>query len=425
MEFDVFSQSDVGCVRTNNEDAYFVSPDHGLFVVCDGMGGHNAGEVASQLSCKLISSELCSTRVANMKEKFEGSGHPEDLRALQRTVEQAVSSACRAIFEEAMNDPAKAGMGTTCTVVLFAGRDKAVLAHVGDSRLYLVRGEDIHQISEDHTYVNELVKRGLLKKSEAHDHPQGNVLSRAMGVQPNVAIDTMLFDIDADDTLLLCSDGLYNYYPEAKELIPTLKDGDIRQSLGTLVNTAKERGGHDNITGVVIRIKTGEIPVAAAERLKILKKIAIFSHLQHLELMKVLGTAQMAKVNQGDNLITEGEVGDVMYVVVKGEVDIIKGEDVLTTLPAGVHLGEMALVDNAPRSATARARTDLDILLIRRDEFFNIVRAEPVIATKLLWSLVQVLSGRLRQTNAALEGARRELAGDIEGFEILFDDDDE
>ena len=145
-------------------------------------------------------------------------------------------------------------MGTTCTVVLFAGRDKAVLAHVGDSRLYLVRGEDVHQISEDHTYVNELVKRGLLEERSPRP-PAGQCPLARHGGSAQRRDRHHALDIDADDTLLLCSDGLYNYYPEAKELIPTLKDGDIRQSLGTLVNTAKERGGHDNITGVVIELR--------------------------------------------------------------------------------------------------------------------------------------------------------------------------
>ena len=196
-----------------------------------------------------------------------------------------------------MNDPAKAGMGTTCTVVLFAGRDKAVWPT--SATAVSIWSEAKISTKFRRPYLRQRAREAWPPQEERSPRPPAGQCPLARhGGSAQRRDRHHALRYRCRRYLLLCSDGLYNYYPEAKELIPTLKDGDIRQSLGTLVNTAKERGGHDNITGVVIRIKTGEIPVAAAERLKILKKIAIFSHLQHLELMKVLGTAQMAKVNK-------------------------------------------------------------------------------------------------------------------------------
>lgn len=426
----VAARTDVGCVRTNNEDAFFTDADAGIYIVCDGMGGHNAGEVASQLTCEIVARELRSDTTRAALAKFKESGKTKDSKNLRKLMEAAVTTACREVFGAASKDATKAGMGTTCTVVLLADHGKGVLGHVGDSRLYVKRRSTVYQLSEDHTYVNELVKRGIINRSEAQDHPQGNVLSRALGVQPSVAVDTMIFDIDPGDTYMLCSDGVYNYFGDHQELLKPLSAGSLQEGIFEIIDTALNRGGHDNATIVALRFSdtapTNAAAIAADERIAILKQIPIFSHLNYNELVKVLGLTQIDKFAQGAELISEGQSGEEMYVVLSGDTEILKGGDVLTTLPAGVHLGEMAMVDSAPRSATARAKNDLNVLTMKRSEFFSIVRSEPVIATKLLWSLVQVLSGRLRETNDALQGAREELADqdDTGAFEILFDDGD-
>ena len=431
MKLSVAAKTDVGRVRTNNEDYLLSVAAEGLFIVCDGMGGHNAGEVASQMTCEVVARELTNNVTQAAIDQYKKTGTADDAKALKKIVETAIVTACREVFGAASRDSGKAGMGTTCTAVLLIGHRKGIMGHVGDSRLYVSRSNSVHQLSEDHTYVNELVKRGIIRRSEAHDHPQGNVLSRALGVQPTVAVDTMIFDLDPGDTFLLCSDGVHNYFNEALEFLPHLALPDLQAGLDSLINLALERGGHDNATGISFRVESvaagGSVSVAADERIAILKRIPIFTHLNYHELVKVLGLTQLTTIEASRNLTEEGQAGSEMYVVLSGETEIVKGDDVIATLPAGVHLGEMALVDNAPRSATARAKTDLSVLTMRREEFFSLIKTEPVIATKLLWSLVQVLSGRLRDTNEALKGARQELAGthdDTGAFEILFDDEE-
>ena len=297
MEFSVASHTDVGRVRTNNEDNLLVAEDLGLFVVCDGMGGHNAGEVASKLACDLVAQELAGA--GKLRDRFEASGKPSDLKVVRKAMEQALSNACKEIYRQAQRNPEQQGMGTTCTAVMLMGHNKGILGHVGDSRLYVLRAGVLHQLTEDHTYVNELVKRGALSREQAKNHPQGNVLSRAMGVQPSINVDTMIFDLDPGDTYLLCSDGMYNYYPEAQELAVSLQMPNLDAGLRNLISVALERGGHDNCTGIVFRIG-GAVPhadagVAAEQRIAILKRIPIFSHLTYHELVKVLGLTQLTR----------------------------------------------------------------------------------------------------------------------------------
>lgn len=423
MEFTVASRTDVGRVRTNNEDNFLVDEELGLFVVADGMGGHSAGEVASKTACEVLQKELSG--LTKQREKYKQSGKNSDLKALGKGVEAAMVAACKAIYKTAAKNPELAGMGCTCTLMFLVGNNKGILGHVGDSRLFLLRGGAIHQLSEDHTFVNELLRRGAITKAQAKNHPQGNVLSRAMGPQPNVAVDTMIFDIDPGDVYLLCSDGLYNYFPEPDEMVPSLGSVDQVGALNQLIDAALERGGHDNVTGITVRFAGGQqnVAIAAQQRIAILKRIPIFAHLTYNELVKVVGLTLMRHKNGGEDIVVEGEMGDELFVVLAGEVDVLKGNDVLVTLQAGAHLGEMAMIDNAPRSATVRAKQPTSLLVMRREEFFGLIRSEPVIATKLLWSFVQVMSTRLRETNEALKGARAAAAVDDSEFEIFIDDE--
>ncbi|MBI3179219.1 MAG: cyclic nucleotide-binding domain-containing protein [Deltaproteobacteria bacterium] len=418
----VVTRTDIGRVRTNNEDAFLADHDLGLFAVCDGMGGHQAGEVAARTTCDTVHRELAAA--AKLRGRFLASGSPTDAIALRRAVEAAILSACKEVYRQASRTPELAGMGTTCTVVLLIGHNKGILGHVGDSRLFVLRGGRVHQLSEDHTYVNELVKRGALTREQARNHPQGNVLSRALGVQPTVAVDTMIFDIDPGDTYLLCSDGLYNYYPDSDELAQGLSDTVLANGVNLLIDRALTRGGHDNCTAIALRFAGAPVltPTAAEQRIAMLKRIPFFAHLTYPELVKVVGLTELGRAGAGQEVIQEGEQGDELYVILSGEVTIIKDAQTIATLKAGAHVGEMGLIDNAPRSATVRAKTDVNLLVMRREEFFSLIRGEPLIAAKLLWSFLQVLSGRLRDTNEQLRGARSKLASS-EGLEVFIDEE--
>ena len=230
------ASTDVGRVRQNNEDSHLVSPP--LYAVADGMGGGAAGEVASGLAMHTLQEFVQS-----------GNGHPP-------TLSEWVVAANRAIFERASERPDEAGMGTTITAVL-AEDDRLRLAHVGDSRAYLLRDGDLVQLTEDHTRVNRMLREGLLTQDEAAVHPQRNVVTRALGIGATVQVDETEVRVRDGDRLLLCSDGLTDLVTE-DEIAAILRSFPADEAAcRSLVDLALERGGRDNVTVIVASFAMG------------------------------------------------------------------------------------------------------------------------------------------------------------------------
>ena len=243
--------TDVGVVRDHNEDSAHVDPANRFFIVADGMGGHAAGEVASAMA------------VESVKKTLEGAGplidafaaRPDDTtrRALVQLLQGAVLSAHQSVFQRGARESDKAGMGTTLDVVLIAGRE-AFVAHVGDSRTYLIRNGKAAQLTTDHTVAEVLVIEGKLTIEEALVSPYRTVLVNAIGVAADVGVEMAHLQLREGDKLLVCSDGLHDYFLAEQELADMLGDGTPQTTLTAIVETAKERGGHDNITGVVVTV---------------------------------------------------------------------------------------------------------------------------------------------------------------------------
>ena len=226
--------TDTGRRRRQNEDAYVSEPP--LFAIADGMGGAQAGEVASRLAS------------AALREGGAGSGGEERIVEL-------IQEANRRVYDRASTDPATSGMGTTMTVALVDG-DRVAFGHVGDSRAYLVRDGELVQLTEDHSLVNELMKSGKLSPEEAYLHPQRSVITRAVGTDPDVDVDTFTVDAHTGDLFLLCSDGLTDAVSAdvILELVERERD-DIDGALRVLVKAANRGGGEDNITIVAFEIE--------------------------------------------------------------------------------------------------------------------------------------------------------------------------
>ncbi len=407
-------KTDVGQKRDHNEDALLLDAGLGLYVVCDGMGGHAAGEVASAHAVKTVQ-RVMQENLALIEEARKEKGIDARERLIS-VVEGAVNTACSEIFAMATADNGKAGMGTTLVMMLVVG-GKGLMAHVGDSRLYMVRAGQIHQLSEDHSYTSEMVKRGKMTREQARTSPYANVITRAVGIQKNVQVDTLMFDMIPGDTFLLCSDGLHGYYDDPNDLADTLSQGEHEKIPEALINTANTRGGKDNITAVVMRAVADEDDKALEEaratevnlKLDTLKKIPLFRFLTYQELVKVLNITYLETYESGVQIIKEGDSGEELYIVLAGRVVVSRQGQEIVELHPGVHFGEMALVDQSPRSATITARDSTRLLVVQRRSFYTLIRKEPVLAVKLLWSFVQVLSRRLRETNEALSGARSAL----------------
>lgn len=233
--------TDIGCEREINEDRYAVvdSPAGRAWIVCDGMGGALGGELAAQLAIDAV------------RRGLEARDFESPCAALRSAIEEAN----RVIVLRRQN-PAFSAMGTTVVGALVQG-DEVVIAHAGDSRAYLVRAGEIQQLTVDHTYVQDLVDRGAISPDEALSHPQAHVLTRCLGAEPRLVIDTheyWIWDVDAsepEDKLILCSDGLYSLINDA-EISEIVSSHTPQESCVMLVEMAKARGGYDNITVAIL-----------------------------------------------------------------------------------------------------------------------------------------------------------------------------
>ncbi|RYF09189.1 MAG: Stp1/IreP family PP2C-type Ser/Thr phosphatase [Deltaproteobacteria bacterium] len=241
------SQSDVGQVREQNEDSLLVREDLGLFVVADGMGGHVGGKMASSLAVETIATQLAAC-VDQLDEPPQTS---LDASVVPRLLANAVRAACSTIYERAQAEPALHGMGTTVTALLIH-HERAFIAHVGDSRCYVQRGERIMQVTDDHSLVNEQIKAGLLSREQARQSRLKNIITRSVGFERDVAVDTFTLAIRPDDRFLLCSDGLINMVDD-QEIGATLAAHSLDTVPQRLVEMANARGGDDNITVVCVQ----------------------------------------------------------------------------------------------------------------------------------------------------------------------------
>jgi protein phosphatase len=249
LELQPFGVTDAGKVRQNNEDALLVGDgeDETLFVVADGIGGFEAGEVASSLAVEVL----------------------RDLRP-DRSFKTAIAEANRRILAAGRTDEKLSGMGTTVVAIRFGGTQReplAEVAHVGDSRAYLLRGGEMNPITEDHSLVAELVRSGDLTRDQAAEHPQKNLITRALGADEDVAVDTTVLPIAAGDRVLLCSDGLSDMVPEARisEILLDSPEDPERAARG-LLTAALDAGGNDNITVIVVDVKEQAPPPRRVRR---------------------------------------------------------------------------------------------------------------------------------------------------------------
>lgn len=242
--------SDTGRRRRRNEDSYVCEPP--LFAVADGMGGAQAGEVASRLAAAVL--------------------HEVNGEQLSRgAIAELIQEANRRVFQRSNEDAAASGMGTTMTVALVESSDTVAIGHVGDSRAYRVREGRLEQLTEDHSLVGEMMRSGKLSAEEAEAHPQRSVITRALGTEPDVDVDTFAVETQPGDVFLLCSDGLTTMVPD-REILSLLdaSGGDLDRAARRLVEAANRSGGEDNITVVVFEIaetdaeQTVRLPAAAA-----------------------------------------------------------------------------------------------------------------------------------------------------------------
>ncbi len=244
------AKSDIGKRRKINQDAFYLDEDLGYYVVADGMGGHAAGEIAARESVEATYDMMLQGR--KTIEEFRNNPITEETsRGICRLMESAVQSATYLVYGMAEQSPNYQGMGTTYSALLLVGA-YAVIAQVGDTRVYCIRDGETMQLTEDHTLINWQIREGIITPEEAKYSPHKNVITRAVGNKDYVEVDTQIISVEVGDRFLICSDGLHGYLRRGE--IPEIVEHGPTTACEMLIDLANDRGGKDNITVIVVEI---------------------------------------------------------------------------------------------------------------------------------------------------------------------------
>ena len=407
MEINAFALTDTGTAKNTNEDSYHLDHDLNLYIVADGMGGQAAGDVASATAVKVVTKYVNDRR--GTIRAFERSG--QDRGSILMILEEAVRLASLTLYEMSRENLSQRGMGTTVSCLLITAQ-RGFIAHVGDSRIYVVRQSDVIQLTEDHSLVNQLIRQGRMTPDEVKQASYKDAVTRAVGVYADVQVDTLDFELAAGDIFLLCTDGLSGALKDRREVHDLIDARGIKAAPKAFVDLARSRGGEDNITSIVIRVtaQRGEMNAPDSQdislKLNLLKKMPLFQHLTYVELVEVLNVSDVRSYTTGEHIFKKNDIGEELFVVLDGLVSIADKGLELAKLGTGGHFGEMSIMDKGPRSAEAIAKKSTRLIVVGRRPLFALMRREKEIAVKLLWCFVQVLNQRLRSTNEDLIRAR-------------------
>ncbi len=409
MNFRFSHQTDTGKKRSLNEDYLAFDESLGLFIVCDGMGGHQAGDIASKLGAQTLMSGLCDN--SRLRTLLKASDDSTKRKQVIEILSEAINVANRAIYEYSLKmtgDEAKsAGMGTTLVMALKT-ENGVFIAHVGDSRAYLMRGKSNLALTEDHSFVNELLRAGQISPEQAKKHPQRNMILRAMGVSEVVCPDIIFYEIMDGDMIILCSDGLHDYCSN-NDFLRFRRDHSFEDLTSEMINHALNGGGKDNITVMVLEWGSSDGPpmhphdITVQTKIETLMKINLFKALTYKETTQLLEVIRIKHVEEDMELITEGDAGEEMYLILKGEVEVIIDGKLVTELKPGNYFGEMSLIDKSPRSATIRSKGACKLMHLEREELFPLLKREPRIGLKIFWAFLQTMNQRLRDNNKLLQ----------------------
>ncbi|MFA5624320.1 MAG: cyclic nucleotide-binding domain-containing protein [Bradymonadales bacterium] len=389
--------SHVGLHKEHNEDFWGVDPSGYIFILADGMGGHAGGEVASRLACEGIVRSLLPHR--EELERLAEDAKPDSRQMLISALKGAIVKAERDIFDAAEADPRLKGMATTCDL-LFLINGILYISHVGDSRVYLLRGETGRQLTLDHN-VYEFLRAQGRSEEEIEGYPHRDKLVRALGMSGGAEIDTLQLDLRQGDRIVMCSDGLHRYLIGPTQLAQLYGTHDPQSAAEFLCEYALERGGEDNITVICVEISepgTRKHALETDSKITALERISFFRQLSYQEMLQVMPITFEQTIEAGSIVIKEGDAGENLFILVEGRCGVSRGGVELATLEPGNAFGELALLDRQPRSATVTALERCRVLVIRSSDFEKLTHSGNL-AVKILWNVVHELSERLRQTS--------------------------
>lgn len=379
------AETSVGKVREHNEDSHFIDPEAGIFIVCDGMGGHAAGEVASALAVKTIRRQWSADAMQSVADRWLAKGTPEARKQLLTTVTSGVLAAHDAIVGEAAADTGKKGMGTTVVAAIVVGGD-VVFAHCGDSRAYLVRDGITMQLTEDHTLLARLLAAGVDVDVDGDGSRFKSMLTNALGIGHECKVSCFVVPVADGDRFLLCSDGITEYLQENEigEVLTT--QPSPARSAQRLVEIALDRGGGDNATALVVRVlEAGETarPADALRRdEKTIHGCPLLEKLNPQQKLRSLRIALPREYAKGEKVPAQTLGDRVAWIIIEGEVN----QDGVIHGPGALLYPEALLADRPlpDKEGLAVAQTDMRLLALRSDDFKELCDDDPEIGEHLL-----------------------------------------
>ncbi len=388
-----YVNSRAGPGRLVSEDSCIVDDGLGLYVVCDGMGAHAAGEVASSLACEVI------RRVVSEEDSATDPSRP--------ILECALLEACRIIHDYGLSHPSARGLGTTATAILV--RDSSLwIGHVGDSRAYLIRDGQIHQLTRDHTVIGELVEQGVLSPEAASLSPYAHVLTRALGSHPVVLVDTLRVDLVAGDRIILCSDGVQPGLDGLRVALDAERranNGDQVDLARLLVDEASRGGSDDDMTAVEVLVRACDCKQREAEVVltyETLAEMSLFEELDFSQLALVVEHMRVRSVSENEVVIRRGTAGREIFIILEGALRAEREGKVVAEFTKGSHFGELAALSDHPRSTDVRAIIDSTLIELSYDAFQALVERDPVIGSKFYRALAEQICEQLLAMNELL-----------------------
>ena len=412
--------SDTGKVRKRNEDSIRLESDVRLVIVADGMGGYGGGDVASRIACEVVTDAVRAgyQAVDAFREALDegspfGRAVQEARLSVMKLLSDAAIEADSCIQRAAADDAATGseelvGMGSTVVMALFVA-DRAFVAHVGDSRAYLLRQGVPVRLTSDHSLLQGLVDGGMISQADVARFPMKNVLTRALGVPGTVLPDVIELELAAGDRVLLCSDWLYGLVRD--DMIGRLGGtGDLGRCTSKLVAYANAAGGTDNISVVIVEITATDDPgTPAADAANVQAQIqrnirekSIFRALSTAEWLRLYSSSPRLCFEDGETIFSAGQLGDGMYCVLQGAVDIIRDGRSVHVFGSGTTLSEMSLTEEKIRLVNAVAKGETTVMRLSRIDFLALCDRWPVTANRLLRQLQAQTAASLRDTRDEL-----------------------
>lgn len=402
------SASQAGSSKATNQDAYLVDDRLGIHLVCDGMGGHRGGETAAQLACNTTLNYL-----RKHQEAILGfAAGTESKETLVDLVTSAILTANTEIYRMAAAEPSLAGMGTTLAMLLITG-NLGIVAHVGSSRVYLYRNDQLTQLTKDHTLSQELIDRGLMTEAKAAKWAYGRVLSRALGPMEAVVVNTLQLDILPGDRFVLATDGITTALTadEIKAVLANSSQDTVAQLLvqASHANDHENRSeNHSDDATVIVADSLSDISDEALQQARtweVLQKTSslqdmfLFRSLDPRSIMQIVSNSVIMYNDPSDLLFNQGDVEQNIYIILEGDFEVLVNDTVIAKLSRGNHFGEMSWFSQEPRSATVRCCSNSKLLKVSALFLEGFILRSPEAGVLILRELARELSMRLRATN--------------------------